>query len=219
MSRTALLAGATGLVGGHVLRLLLADPDSTPVTVLGRRPLATGHPKLVQHTVDFDRLAELTPFPRADDVFCCLGTTIKTAGSQDAFYKVDFTYVHELARLAVAAGARQLLLISSLGADPASRVFYSQVKGKVEDAVRALPYYGVHIFRPSLLLGERAEFRLGERLATVVAPVVSWALVGGLAKYRPIHAETVAQAMVRVAKERREGTRVYESDEIARLAR
>ncbi|MBI1966851.1 MAG: NAD(P)H-binding protein [Gemmatimonadetes bacterium] len=216
--RSALLAGATGLVGGHVLKLLLADHDYSQVTVLTRRTLPLGAPKLVQQVADFDRLAELAPFPQADDVFCCLGTTIRRAGSQDAFYKVDFTYVHDLARLAAARGAKQLLLVSSLGANPRSRVFYNRVKGKVEDAVRALPLHGIHLFRPSLLLGARAEFRLGERIATVASRAVSWAFVGPLANYRPIAAEVVARAMVRVAKEGREGATVYESQVIQRLA-
>lgn len=212
--RSALLAGASGLIGGQVLRLLLADGDYGLVTVLTRRPLSAGHPKLVQQVVDFDHLAELAPFPRAHDVFCCLGTTIRKAGSRDAFYKVDFTYVHELARLSATHGANQFLLVSSLGADPGSRVFYSKVKGKVEQAVRALPLHGLHIFRPSLLLGERSEFRPGERAAAILSRAVSWAFVGPLAKYRPIEAEAVARAMVRVAKEGREGVHRYESDAI-----
>jgi uncharacterized protein YbjT (DUF2867 family) len=216
--RTALVAGATGLVGGHVVRLLLADHDYTHVTVLTRRALPLAHAKLVTHVVDFDRLAELTPFPKAQDVFCCLGTTIRQAGSRDAFSKVDFTYVHDVARLAARAGATQLLLVSSIGANPRSRVFYSQVKGKVEDAVRALPLHGIHIFRPSLLLGNRTEFRPGERVATIATRALRWAFVGPLAHYRPMEAETVARAMVRVAKDNHAGAQVYESEAIGPLA-
>lgn len=216
--RTALLAGATGLVGRHVLELLLADPDYPQVTVLTRRPLSVGHPRLTAHVVDFDRLAELAPFPRAHDVFCCLGSTIRRAGTRDAFYKVDFTYVHEVARLAASHGATQLLLVTAQGANPRSRIFYSRVKGKVEEAVRALPLHGIHIFRPTLLTGDREEFRPMERAAIVAGRAISWAFVGPLARYRPIAAADVARAMVRVAKEGREGARVYESDEIARIA-
>lgn len=216
--RTALLAGATGLVGGHVLQLLLTDPDYSQVTVLTRRPLTLGHPKLTAQVVDFDRLAQLAPFPRGRDVFCCLGTTIRQAGSRDAFYKVDFAYVHEVARLAARHGATQLLLVTAQGANPRSRIFYSRVKGKVEEAVRALPLHGIHIFRPTLLTGERKAFRPMERAAIVAARVIGWALVGPLARYRPIAAADVARAMVRVAKEGRKGARVYESDEIARTA-
>jgi uncharacterized protein YbjT (DUF2867 family) len=158
------------------------------------------------------------PFPKAQDVFCCLGTTIRQAGSRDAFSKVDFTYVHDVARLAARAGATQLLLVSAVGANAGSRVFYNQVKGKVEDAVRALPLHGIHIFRPSLLLGERAESRPGERIATIVSRALMWAFVGPLARYRPIAGETVARAMVRVAKEGRAGAQVYESEAIGPLA-
>ena len=216
--RTALVAGATGLVGGHVLRLLLADPDYQQVTVLARRALPQAHPKLVTRVVDFDRLEEVTPFPRAQDLFCCLGTTIRIAGSRDAFSKVDFTYVYDVARLAARNGAAQLLLVTATGANARSRIFYNRVKGKVEDAVRALPLHGIHIFRPSLLLGERAASRPGEGIATAVSRAVQWAFVGPLARYRPIEGETVARAMVQVAKAGRSGARVYESEEIGPLA-
>lgn len=216
-ARTALVAGASGLVGSHVLRLLLAEPAYERVTALVRRELPQRHPKLVQRVADFDRLAELGDFPRVDDVFCCLGSTIRRAGSQEAFRRVDFTYVHALARLASRHRAARFLLVSSLGADPRSRVFYSRVKGEVEEAVRRVPFESVHVFRPSLLTGERAEHRLGERVGIVVAAILSPLLIGPLRPYRPISAETVARAMIRVALEGRRGTHVYRSDEIARL--
>ena len=216
--RTALVAGATGLVGGHVLRLLLADPDYQHVTVLVRRTQSFAHPKLTVQVVEFDRLAELTPFPKTQDVFCCLGTTIRLAGSREAFSKVDFTYVHDVARLAARQGAKQFLLVSAVAANARSRVFYNQVKGKVEDAVRSLPLHGIHIFRPSLLLGERTASRPGEGFATLVSRALMWAFVGPLARYRPIKAETVALAMVHVAKQSRPGAHVYENEAIAPLA-
>src|SRR2546422_227594 len=134
--RTALLAGATGLVGGHVLRLLLADESYQKITVLSRRGLPVTSPKLQQRLIDFDHLADLD-VPRVDDVFCCLGTTIKKAGSQEAFRKVDFGYVEALARIAARAGAKQFLLVSAIGADAKSRVFYSRVKGETEAAGEA----------------------------------------------------------------------------------
>ncbi len=217
MTRTALVAGASGLVGGHVLRLLLEDKGYERVTSLGRRELPLANRKLTQRVVDFDRLAEVADFPRVHDVFCCLGTTIRKAGSQEAFRKVDFAYVLELARMAVRHRASQFLLVTALGADPQSRVFYNRVKGEVEEAVRRLQFDGIHIFRPSLLVGRRAEFRLGEGVGFVLSLVVSWALIGGLRKYRPIRAEAVARAMVRIAQEGRRGVHVHESGEIARL--
>jgi uncharacterized protein YbjT (DUF2867 family) len=218
VTRTALVAGASGLVGGHVLRLLLEDKGYERVTVIGRRELPVGHKKLAQRTVDFDGLSGLSDFPRVHDVFCCLGTTMRAAGSQEAFRKVDGTYVLELARLAVRHRAAQLLLVTALGADPRSRVFYSRVKGEAEEGVKRLQFEGIHIFRPSFLIGKRAAGRSVEQLAGLVSPLVSWVLMGRLRKYRPIRAETVARAMVRVAREAPRGVHAYESDEIPRLA-
>jgi uncharacterized protein YbjT (DUF2867 family) len=217
--RTALLVGATGLVGGHCLRYLLADPEWVGVTTFARRRIALSNPKLVARMVDFDRLGQLSGFPRVSDVFCCLGTTIARAGSQGEFYKVDFTYVTEAARLAAVSGARQILLVSSLGADPSSHIFYSRVKGEVEEAVKRLPFDGIHIFRPSFLAGVRSERRLGERLGIGLASALSFALVGPLRRYRPVPAADVARAMVAVARQDIRGAVVYESERIAEIAR
>ena len=219
MSRGALLAGASGLVGGHVLRLLLDDSQYERVTVLGRRDLPVTHKKLVQRVVDFDRLAELGDFPRVHAVFCCLGTTIKQAGSEAEFRKVDYTYVVELARLALRHRASHFLVVTALGADTRSRFFYNRVKGEVDEAVRRLQFDGVHIFHPSLLLGKRTRGRLLERLLSLLSPFVSWVMMGPLARYRPIRAARLARAMVRVAREAPRGVHVYESDQIRRLGR
>ncbi len=215
-TRTALVAGASGLVGGHLLDLLLEDQGYAAVTVLVRRELPRAHRRLAQHLVDYDRLDRT--LPRADDVFCCLGTTMKRAGSADAFRKVDFTYVERLARLAWQHRARQFLLVTALSADQRSRVFYSRVKGEVEEAVRKVPFDAVHIFRPSLLLGHRRESRPAERLAMLAGGALGFLLVGPLARYRPIPARTVAAAMMRVAKEAARGVHVYQSDRIRALA-
>jgi uncharacterized protein YbjT (DUF2867 family) len=217
--RTALLVGATGLVGGHCLRLLLADPEWVGVTTFARRRIAISNAKLVARMVDFDRLGQLSGFPRVSDVFCCLGTTIARAGSQSEFYKVDFTYVTEVARLAAVSGARQIFLVSALGADPSSHVFYSRVKGEVEEAVRRLPFDGIHVFRPSLLAGHRAERRPAERLGLGLASALSFALLGPLRKYRPVPAADVARAMVAVARQEIRGAVVYDSERIAEIAR
>ena len=209
-SRTALLLGATGLVGRHCLDRLLETDTYGVVVTLGRRALERAHPRLAHHIVDFDRLDEHAALLAADDVFCCLGTTIKQAGSDDAFRRVDFTYVVEAARLARAQGATQFLLVSALGADSRSRLFYPRIKGEAEDAVRALGFERVALVRPSLLLGERATPRTGERVAERVLGFFSFALRGPLAKYRPIAAETVARALVNIAIARPGGVRVYE---------
>ncbi len=216
--RSALLAGATGLVGGHCLELLLQDDAWQQVAVLGRREIGTTHRKLVQRVVDFDRLAELGDVPRVDDVFCCLGTTLKRAGSEAAFRRVDFTYVHELAQLASRQRADQFLLVSAMGANSRSRVFYNRVKGEAEEAVRTLAFDGVHIFRPSLLLGERRESRPGERLAILAGRALGFLFVGPLGRFRPIAARVVAAAMIRTAKDATRGVHVYESDRIRGLA-
>jgi uncharacterized protein YbjT (DUF2867 family) len=197
---------------------LVADPAYQTVTALVRRPSLAPRDKLVQRIVDFERLSTSADLPHATDAFCCLGTTIKKAGSQDAFYKVDFTYVLELARAASRAGAKQFLLVTALGADPKSRIFYSRVKGEVEEAVRQVRFESVHIFRPSLLLGERAESRPGERAGMLVSRVLGFAFVGPLRVYRPIAGRDVALAMLRVAKEAAPGRHVYPSDQIQALA-
>ena len=218
-SRSALVAGASGLVGSHVLRLLLEDPAYTRVTVLARRELPLAHKKLEQRVVGFDRLAQIADFPRVHDVFCCLGTTMKQAGSPDAFRKVDCTYVVELARVAVRHRASQFLVVTALGADPRSRIFYNRVKGEAEEAVRRLQFEGIQIFRPSLLVGARTESRPAERVAGLLGLLLAWAFVGPLARYRPTKAQAVARALVRVAREAPRGTHVYQSDDIRRLAR
>jgi uncharacterized protein YbjT (DUF2867 family) len=209
--RTALLAGATGLVGGHVLRLLLADDVYQKVTVLARRGLPLTNPKLQQRLVDFDHLADLDA-PKVDDVFCCLGTTMKKAGSQEAFRKVDLGYVQALARVTVRHGAKQFLLVSAIGASPGSRIFYNRVKGEAEEVVKGAGFTTTHIFQPSLLLGSRSESRPLERLGIVVAGALGFAFAGPLRRYRPIPAATVAAAMVRAAKRARPGVHVYTYD-------
>jgi len=220
VTKTALIAGATGLVGGHCLVRLLRAPEYGGVVALTRRPLATTDPKLEQRVVEFDQLGrEGFDFPQVDDVFCCLGTTIKVAGSQAAFRQVDFVYVVSLASLALGRGAQQFLLVSSLGANPKSPIFYSRVKGETEAAVSALTFEGRQIFRPSILVGERREQRPGERAGIAVMRGVSFAMLGPLRKYRPIAAATVANAMVRVAVQAPSGVNVYESDVLERLGR
>jgi len=212
VGRTALLAGATGLVGSHALELLLADAHWSRVVAVGRRTTSYHHAKLEQRIVDLGSLEAASDLPHVDDVFCCLGTTIKQAGSQPAFRLVDHAYVVGLARAGLRAGATQFLLVSAIGADPKSRVFYSRVKGETEAAIRALPYQGIQIFRPSLLLGERTQFRLGERIAMLGAPVLPALLFGRLRRYRPIHAATAARAMVTIAHEAPRGPNVFEYD-------
>ena len=216
--RTALLAGATGLVGRELLALLLASESYRAVQVLLRRTSANvqSDPKLKIHEVDFARLP--ATLPAVDDVFIALGTTIKVAGSRAAFRQVDFDFVVISAQAAKGAGATRLGVVSALGADPKSRIFYSRVKGEMESAIAALSFAGVGFFRPSLLVGDRPEKRLGETLGIAFADALSFALLGPLRKYRPIAAVAVARAMVAAARGGLTGRRVYESDEIQTLA-
>ncbi len=210
MQRTALLAGATGLIGSALLPLLLADARYAKVVAVGRRPVALAHPKLVQVVTELSELKAVRPQLVADDVFCCLGTTRRQAGSKEVFYQVDFSYVVALAALAASNFTEQFLVVSSLGADASSRVYYSRVKGEMEDAVRALPFRALHIFRPSLLLGERARPRLGERLAEAALALARPLLRGGWAKYRPVAAGAVARAMLQAAKSDATGVQIHE---------
>jgi uncharacterized protein YbjT (DUF2867 family) len=212
MKKTALLAGATGLVGSALLPLLLASERYAKVIVVGRRPVPTQHPKLVQVVTDLDALEHERLRLIADDVYCCLGTTIRQAGSQEAFYKVDFLYVVRLAALTAANFAAQFLVVSSLGADVNSRFYYSRVKGEMEEAVQQAPFRAIHILRPSLLLGERTAPRLGERLGAAVLGLVRPLLRGGWRKYRPVTAATVAQAMLRAAQDDGGGVRIHSSE-------
>ena len=215
--KTALLAGATGLVGGHCLRLLLDQGHYARVVALVRRRLDVEHARLEQRIVDFDRLEGGEPIEAAD-VYCALGATIRKAGSQEAFRRVDHTYPKALAELAAKGGARRFILVSSVGADPGAGSFYLRVKGELERDVSVLPFEAVHILRPSFLLGDRGERRTGEAIGIALARGVQGALLGGLRKYRPIEASTVAAAMVAAAQRGAPGRHVYHFDEIKALA-
>lgn len=215
--RAALLLGATGLVGGHLLDLLLASPRYSRVRVLGRRRPFRRDAKLDFHPIDFDRLVRHAELFRVDDVFCCLGTTIGKAGSQEAFRRVDFSYVVDSARLASEAGADQFLVVSAVGAESGSRVFYNRVKGEMEATVKRFPFRALWILRPSLLLGKREEMRVAERIGEYVSRPLSFVLRGPLRRYRPVHARDVASAMLRLAGD--EGTGgLIESEDIPEVA-
>lgn len=221
--RSALIVGSTGLVGGFLLDHLLDDDLYRQVHALVRRPLDRQHPKLQQVVVDFDQLDGHDGAFEVDDAFCCLGTTIKNAGSQEAFRRVDHDYVVEIARRARAAGAQRFLLVSSVGADASAGSFYLQVKGETEEAVGALGYPQLHIFHPSILTGPRQESRPAERLGILVSRLLSPLMLGPLRRYRPTPAEAVAAAMAEAAGGSEStgsvhGYGVYGYSDIVRLA-
>jgi uncharacterized protein YbjT (DUF2867 family) len=216
--RSCLVLGATGLVGGHLVRLLLAAPETSRVTVVGRRALGLADPKLTEVVGDLGRPETFAEHLAVDHLFCCLGTTIKKAGSQEAFRKVDLDYPLAVAR-AGSASVGQYLIVTAVGADPTSSLFYNRVKGEVEDGLRAIPFPGgLRIFRPSMLLGERGERRPAERVAAGMMRATRGMFVGGLTRYRPIEAEAVARAMWHAALEPAGGVQVYEGKSLFAMA-
>jgi uncharacterized protein YbjT (DUF2867 family) len=209
MRKTALVLGATGLVGSQLLELLLADQRYERVTVVARRSTGLPHPRLLERVIEFEELAAARELFAVDHIYCALGTTIRKAGSQERFRQVDLVYPLEAARIGRSAGASHFLLVSALGADASSRFFYNRVKGELELKLRPLGYPALTIVRPSLLLGDRAEYRRGEEIARRFAWLTP-------AKYKPIEARTVARAMIAAAVEEKPGVRIIESAEMRR---
>jgi uncharacterized protein YbjT (DUF2867 family) len=217
MRRTALVAGASGLVGGHCLDALLASPAYDAVIACGRRPLQRADARLAVRVVSFDRLESEPPLA-VTDAFCALGTTIAAAGSRDAFARVDLGYVVAFARYARASGALRFVLVSSVGANPRAANFYLRVKGQAEQAVASVGFGQLDILRPGLLLGDRSESRPGEAMAQRLAPAVGLLLGGSLRRYRPVPASIVGAAMVGTALAEHSGVRVLHHDELVRMA-
>lgn len=209
-----LLAGATGLVGSRLLPLLLQAGHD--LTSLGRRASGVADPALHELTVDF---AQLPLLHAADAAICALGTTMAVAGNEDAFRAVDQRAVLSFARAAHAAGCRQFLTVSAVGADAASRVFYSRVKGEVEQELAAIGFHRVDIVRPGLIIGPRAERRTFEALAQKVAPQLDPLLMDGLSRYRSIRADTVAAALAGLVGQGDPGVHVHEYEALVRQAR
>ena len=210
--KTALIFGSGGLIGSYLMQELLDHEKYRRVHAFVRKPLLVSHPKLEIHQVDFDALEAFSDLIRGDDLYCCLGTTMKKAGSREAFERVDLQYPLKIAEIASRNQVGCFLLVSSIGADIRSANFYLRTKGKVEDGVKKI-MPRVLIFRPSMLLGKRNEFRFGESLGKALVCALQFLFLGKLRKYRGIHAHTVARAMIRLAMEEPEGG-IYESDHI-----
>ena len=209
--KTALLVGATGLTGNLLLQLLLTNNDYENVTVYTRRTLGINHPKLKEKIIDFDTLNETV---QAEDVFCCLGTTIKKAGSKPAFEKVDYEYPLRIAKLQQQVGSQNFLVISAMGANANSMIFYSRVKGKLENELQQLGYRSLYILRPSLIVGDRKEKRTGEKIGMILSAIINPILVGPLKKYKSVSAMAIAKAMMHFASLNAIGNHIILSDKI-----
>ena len=216
--KTALIIGSTGLIGSHLLDLLLESQEYEKVITFVKRDSGIQHPKLKQHIIDFDKPETYKELVVGDDFFCSIGTTIKKAGSQDAFRKVDFEYPKQFASLAQQNKVKQFLIITSLGADANSSNFYLKTKGEIQDFLKNCAFESISILQPSLLLGNRTEFRLGEKMGVYFMKLFSFLFIGNLKKYKAIQSEAVAKAMFIVAQKNYKGFQIMESDSIQEIA-
>ena len=216
--KTALIIGSTGLIGSHLLDLLLESQEYEKVITFVKRDSGIQHPKLKQHIIDFDKPETYKELVVGDVFFCTIGTTIKKAGSQDAFRKVDFEYPKQFASLAQQNKVNQFLIITSLGADANSSNFYLKTKGEIQDFLKNCAFESISILQPSLLLGNRTEFRLGEKMGVYFMKLFSFLFIGNLKKYKAIQSEAVAKAMFIIAQKNYKGFHIMESDSIQEIA-
>jgi uncharacterized protein YbjT (DUF2867 family) len=219
MRKKSLILGATGLIGNELVQLLLHDNTYDQVSVIVRTQIPCDNPKLKQIVLDdFGKMSDYKESFQVDDIFCCLGTTMRKAKSKENFKKVDYEYPLLAAEISKDMGAKRFLLVSATGANPKSSIFYNQVKGEVELAIQQLRLPAFLIFRPSLLLGKRKEFRLGEKTAAGISQMIPFVYKGKLGTYRPIQAESLAKVMHQMAQSFLPGTQIFENDQIQMLA-
>ena len=213
---TATIIGATGLIGNYLLEELLRDAHYNTVRILIRRPVELSHPKLEKKLVDFnDSDSLLVALSNSDMVFCAVGTTQrKVKGDKAAYRKVDYDIAVNAARFCKMTGCETFALVSSVGASSQSKNFYLKLKGEVEEAVKAVGLTSVHIFRPSVLVGDRKEFRLGEKISMGLMKIFSFLVPS---KYKPVHGKEVASAMITAGKKNTEGYFVYQYKDIHNL--
>lgn len=216
--KTALIIGSTGLIGSQLLELLLESKKYSTVITFVKRDLGIQHPKLKQHIIDFDKPEDYQNFVVGDDFFCAIGTTIKKAGSQEAFRKVDFEYPKVFATIALQNKVKQFLIISSLGADTNSGNFYLKTKGEIQNFLKECHFESVSVLQPSLLLGYRKEFRFGEKIGTFFMRLFSFLLIGNLKKYKAVQSKAVAKAIFSIAQKNYKGFQIIESDKIQEIA-
>ena len=215
--KTAIVIGASGLVGSFVTLKLLEDKCYEKVKIFVRRSLDITHIKLEEHIINFDKIDSWKEFLIADELYSALGTTIKKAGSKEVQYKIDFTYQYMVAEAASVNGVKNYFLVSSLGADYKSSNFYLRMKGNLDEKVQQLDFERIRIFRPSILVGLRSEKRLGETIGIKIAGIIT-KLIPAIKKYKPIKASLVADAMIKSANETSsEKIRIYQSEEIIEI--
>lgn len=214
---TATLVGATGLIGSHLLQALLTDNYFDTIRILIRRPIDITHPKLEKKIVDFnDSDSLLVALSNSDVLFCAIGTTQKKVkGDKNAYRKIDFDIPVKLARFCNMTGCKKFILVSSAGANSKSMNFYQRLKGETDEAVKEVGPTTIHIMRPSLLLGDRKEFRLGENIGKTLMTTLSFLIPD---KYKAIHAKNVARVMLALAKKNEEGYFIHENSEIIHLS-
>lgn len=215
--KTALIAGATGLVGSELLSLLVDDTSYQKIHILVRKRINFESLKIVEHVIDFEKLEDFQLNETIDHVFCTLGTTIKKAKTKENFRKVDFEYVFQLGKKAKEWKAEKFLLVSALGANAKSSIFYNRVKGDIENALKQLELPHLFIFRPSLLMGNRKESRQGEKTAIAVYKIINSLFIGKLKKYKGIDISQVAKAMKFVSINNNESFKIFESNEMQKL--
>jgi len=215
--KKALIIGATGLIGNELVKLVSQSDYYEQIYLLVRRKTGFESDKVVEILADFDNLEESLKSIQADDVYNCLGTTMKKAGSKEEFHKVDFSYPIKIARIMKKNGSETFLNVSALGASKSSVIFYNRVKGELEDALSKVEFKSLVIFRPSLLLGNRNEKRAGEDIAKKTYKVLDKIFIGPLKKYSGIEGRTIALAMFEMAKRKPEGLTILESDKIKKV--
>lgn len=218
--KTALIVGATGLVGKELLNVLLENGHYSKILIVGRNSTGVKDNSIEELLINFDNLADYKDQISAHDYYCCIGTAMEVAKSKEAFYKVDFTYTLELAKMSLAdTHCCQFHVVSSYGANANSGLFYNAIKGKIEDALIGLNLRALHIFQPSLLLGVRNNFRLWEEAAKIVSSVLSFFIIGSRLKFWAIEGREVAKSMFYVALSGEVGVHVHKPLEMKRIAR
>jgi uncharacterized protein YbjT (DUF2867 family) len=217
MTKTAIIVGASGLVGNEVLKLLLADNDFEKVKTFVRKPLVISHPKLEQYIINFDFIDKSADLIKGNVLFCCLGTTIKTAGSKEEFKKVDYVYPLEFAKIAKQNGVNKFLIITSIGANKSSSNFYLKVKGDIETVLEKLKFDSLVILQPSMLLGERKGLRSGEIIGKIIMKPISFLFIGKFKKYKAIEATIVAKAMIQLSKSDLPSVSIMQSDKLQKI--